>query len=88
MALEQLHVLIQTAMGWTNSHLHQFEVAGSRYADSQYMRDDFGAIDCSGLRVSDLVAKHGAKQRFGYEYDFRRTLQRSDGSRVSLRRRS
>jgi hypothetical protein len=32
--------------------------------------DDFGAIDYSGLRVSDLVAKHGAKLRIGYEYDF------------------
>jgi Plasmid pRiA4b ORF-3-like protein/LexA DNA binding domain len=72
-ALEQLHALIQTAMGWTNSHLHQFEIAGSRYTDPQFMMDDlddFGAIDYRGLRVSDLVAKHGAKLRMGYEYDF------------------
>jgi hypothetical protein len=71
--LEKLHALIQTAMGWTNSHLHQFEIAGSRYTDLRFMRndlDDFGAIDYSGLRVSDLVAKHGAKLRMGYEYDF------------------
>jgi len=72
-ALEQLHGLIQTAMGWTNSHLHQFEIAGSRYTDPRFMMDDlddFGAIDYSGLRVSDLVAKHGARLRIGYEYDF------------------
>jgi hypothetical protein len=71
--LEKLHAQIQTAMGWTNSHLHQFEIAGSRYTDPRFMRndlDDFGAIDYSGLRVSDLVAKHGAKLRIGYEYDF------------------
>ena len=69
-ALEQLHALIQTAMGWTNSHLHQFEIAGSRYTDPRFMMDDVAAIDYSGLRVSDLVAKHGTKLRMGYEYDF------------------
>lgn len=71
--LQQLHAQIQTAMGWTNSHLHQFEIAGSRYADPRFMMDDFedfGAIDYSGLRVSELVAKHGAKLRMSYEYDF------------------
>jgi hypothetical protein len=72
-ALEQLHALIQTAMGWTDSHLHQFEIAGSRYTNRRFMMedlDDFGASDYSGLRISDLVAKHGAKLRMGYEYDF------------------
>jgi hypothetical protein len=72
-ALGQLHGLIQTAMGWTNSHLHQFEIAGSRYTDPRFKMDDlddFGAIDYSGLRVSDLVAQHGARLRMGYEYDF------------------
>ena len=71
--LEQLHALIQTAMGWTNSHLHQFEIAGSRYMDPRFIMDDmndFGARDYSGLRVSDLVAKHGTKLRMSYEYDF------------------
>lgn len=72
-ALEQLHALIQTAMGWTNSHLHQFEIAGSRYTDPRFMMDDFddfGALDYSGLRISDLVAQHGIKLRMSYEYDF------------------
>ncbi len=71
--LEQLHALIQTAMGWTDSHLHLFEIAGVRYADRRFMMDgwdDFGAIDYRGLRVSDLIAKHGAKLRMRYEYDF------------------
>ncbi|HCO24358.1 MAG TPA: hypothetical protein DIT97_15455, partial [Gimesia maris] len=31
--LDQLHEHIQTAMGWTNSHLHQFEIKGERYGD-------------------------------------------------------
>jgi hypothetical protein len=71
--LEKLHELIQTAMGWTNSHLHQFEIAGTRYTDPRFMMDDFddfGADDYSGIRVSDLVAEHGSRLRIGYEYDF------------------
>ena len=71
--LEKLHELIQTAMGWTNSHPHQFEIAGARYADPRFMMgdfDDFGALDYSGIRIGDLVSKHGSKLRMGYEYDF------------------
>ncbi len=71
--LGKLHELIQAAMGWTNSHLHQFEIAGTRYTDPRLMMngfDDFGAISYSGMCVSDLVAKHNSKLRMGYEYDF------------------
>ncbi|MBS0205773.1 MAG: MarR family transcriptional regulator [Planctomycetes bacterium] len=68
--LERLHALIQTAMGWTNSHLHQFEIAGRRYTDPRLTMDDPDAIDYRGVRISDLVAKQGAKLRMGYEYDF------------------
>ncbi|NQV23035.1 MAG: GntR family transcriptional regulator, partial [Rhodopirellula sp.] len=71
--LQELHVLIQTAMGWMNSHDHQFEIAGTRYIDPRLMEaalDDFGATEYSGIRVSDLVSEHGARLRIGYEYDF------------------
>ncbi len=71
--LEKLHELIQTAMGWTNSHLHQFEIADTRYTDPRFIMgdfSDFGAVEYSGVRVSDLVSEHGAKLRMGYEYDF------------------
>jgi DNA-binding transcriptional regulator YdaS (Cro superfamily) len=71
--LEKLHELIQTAMGWTNSHLHQFEIAGVRYTNPRFMignMGDFGAIDYTGIRIGDLVSKHGLKLRMGYEYDF------------------
>lgn len=71
--LDRLHELIQTAMGWTNSHLHQFEIADVRYTDPRFMTgdfDDFGALDYSGIRIGDLVSRHGSKLRMGYEYDF------------------
>ncbi len=71
--LEKLHELIQTAMGWTNSHLHQFEIADARYTDPRFMTgefDDFGATDYSGIRIGDLVSRHGSQLRMAYEYDF------------------
>jgi hypothetical protein len=33
--LDRLHEHIQTAMGWTNSHLHQFEIDGKRYGEQR-----------------------------------------------------
>ena len=71
--LETLHELIQTAMGWTNSHLHQFEIAGTRYTDPRFMLDDFddcGAVSYFGIHISDLVSEHGTRLRMHYEYDF------------------
>jgi hypothetical protein len=78
--LQQLHELIQTSMGWMNSHLHQFEIADKRYTDPRFMMDegdDFGALDYSGLRVSHLVTTYGAKLQIGYEYDFGDSWQHS-----------
>ncbi|MCA9199792.1 MAG: MarR family transcriptional regulator [Planctomycetales bacterium] len=68
--LAELHELIQTAMGWTNSHLHMFRVADQEYADNRMVDEDLGAIDYSGVRVSDLVRQHGPKLKILYEYDF------------------
>lgn len=70
--LGKLHEAIQTAMGWTNSHLHQFEIRGVRYVDPRMLDgfNDDGAVDYSRVRISDLVSKHGSKLKMRYEYDF------------------
>ncbi len=71
--LEELHGLIQTAMGWMNSHLHQFQIGDTLWTDPRFMEhdeDDFGAISYAGVRVSNLVSQHGTKLRIHYEYDF------------------
>ena len=34
MTLNQFHECIQIAMGWSNSHLHVFEIEGERYSDT------------------------------------------------------
>jgi Plasmid pRiA4b ORF-3-like protein len=36
--LAQLHYILQAAMGWTDSHLHQFEIGGLRYGDPDLLK--------------------------------------------------
>lgn len=67
--LPKLHLVLQAAMGWTNSHLHQFQVGKTYYGDSDV--DEFGELnlkDESKLRLSQLLTK--PKQKIVYEYDF------------------
>jgi hypothetical protein len=71
--LDELHQHIQTAMGWTNSHLHDFEIEGKRYGDPELLDDgyeDFDAVDSTMTMISDLVPESGKRFAFKYEYDF------------------
>ena len=67
--LDKLHEYIQTAMGWTNSHLHQFEIKGERYGDLQLL-DDFDCIDSTATMLRDVVPESGTRISMKYEYDF------------------
>lgn len=64
----QLHRVLQAALGWTNSHLHKFEVAGTDYGvphdewPELAMVDDRRVTLATGIGVSVID--------FGYEYDF------------------
>jgi hypothetical protein len=72
--LDELHEHIQTAMGWTNSHLHQFLIRGQRYGDPELLNDGFDddddLIDATEVRLSQLLEKKRRAFRFSYEYDF------------------
>ncbi len=71
--LDKLHERIQTAMGWTNSHLHQFKIDGDRYGDPELLDDGFEGFECvdsTVTRISEIVPKDGKRFRFLYEYDF------------------
>jgi hypothetical protein len=69
--LAKLHELLQAALGWTNSHLHVFEIGDERVA-IPYDLDQLteGLITRSGrlVKLCDVV-DHGFRH-FGYEYDF------------------
>ncbi len=71
--LDDLHQYIQMAMGWTNSHLYQFEIDGRRYGDPALLDDGFMDIeyaDSTVTRITDIVPADGRRFRFLYEYDF------------------
>ena len=67
MKLDRLHRVIQIAMGWTDSHLHQF-VAGGAYYGQPDPGGDAEMLNEKRYTVTDLAP--GAKQKFIYEYDF------------------
>ena len=71
--LDKLHERIQTAMGWTNSHLHHFQINGNLYGDPWLMDenfDEFGYEDSTVTMVSKILPKSGQRFQFEYEYDF------------------
>jgi hypothetical protein len=64
MSLAELHYVIQTAMGWYDCHLHQFELDGREYADPRHMLDE------TSDEASRTLARLPAGDRFSYWYDF------------------
>ena len=71
--LDKLHENIQTAMGWTNSHLHHFKVKDQLYGDPMLLQENFEDMeyeDSTTTRISDILPKTGRRFRFQYEYDF------------------
>jgi len=72
--LEDFHKIIQTTMGWTNSHMHQFIKGDTYYTDDGEIDDDFSLeginreINYIDTKISDLLVKE--KDDIKYEYDF------------------
>jgi Plasmid pRiA4b ORF-3-like protein len=64
--LAGLHEVVQVAMGWTDSHLHEFEVDGARYGlpDPDW---DAGEVDEARVKLFRLL---GQGDRMNYVYDF------------------
>lgn len=69
--LPDFHKIIQTTMGWTNSHLHHF-VKGRSYYVHKTEDDVFvgnnSDIDYAKIKISDLLSFE--KDKIIYEYDF------------------
>src|SRR5713101_2682567 len=64
--LRNLHKTLQTVMGWTNSHLHQFVFKRQRYSDPKHGLGA-GIIDENRTRLGDVICTPGT--RLLYEYD-------------------
>jgi hypothetical protein len=68
--LGQLHRVLQVAMGWTDSHLHQFEASDTLYSDPTFELDEFDVEveDEESITVARVLPRKGSRAR--YEYDF------------------
>ena len=65
-SLLRFHKILQRAMGWTNSHLHLFDVGGKRYGEPS--EDwDLEVIDSRKMTLEKIFSE-GIKS-FVYEYD-------------------
>ncbi len=65
--LHKLHWVIQIAMGWTDSHLHQFTIDGEYYSIPH--PGDFEPVKDERRLLLSRVAAFGTR-KFRYEYDF------------------
>jgi hypothetical protein len=64
-----LHAVLQVAMGWTNSHMHQFIVGERLYSDPGFeIDDDLSVLDENTTTVTEVAPR--VKSSFVYEYDF------------------
>jgi hypothetical protein len=71
--LDKLHEHVQTAMGWTNSHLHHFFIQGRRCGDPELLEDGFEpftGLDSTKTLISAVLPADGAPFSFEYHYDF------------------
>ncbi|MGA9077158.1 MAG: plasmid pRiA4b ORF-3 family protein, partial [Acidimicrobiales bacterium] len=64
--LDKLHLIFQTAMGWTNSHLHQFRMSNALYGMhvEEWDDDELHEIEYT---LAEVVRPGG---EFLYDYDF------------------
>lgn len=65
--LARLHALIQTVMGWTDSHLHCFEANDVLYSLPDSV-EDLNMKDSRRVRLAEVAP--GEKAKIKYEYDF------------------
>ncbi|GFO72155.1 hypothetical protein BJAS_P2146 [Bathymodiolus japonicus methanotrophic gill symbiont] len=69
--LDTFHLALQIAMGWTNSHLHQFISQDQKFygiKDADFAIEGFEIQDKTTTRLSQLLKAE--KDHIIYEYDF------------------
>jgi hypothetical protein len=71
--LAQLHEVLQASFGWTDSHLHQFDIGGLTYGAPEFDEDgwtDRQIFEASSVRLADFTIPYDAPITIVYEYDF------------------
>jgi len=67
-SLVTLHRIVQGAMGWNDSHLHQFILGDRRFSDPRI--DESGDLKFEDERKSFLSEVVGVGETLQYQYDF------------------
>jgi hypothetical protein len=71
MSLAELHHVIQTTMGWEDSHLHEFDINGERYGvPGRDVATPYGGPKVHNEATTSLRGVAGAGDRMLYTYDF------------------
>jgi len=68
--LAEFHEILQEVIGWTNTHLHQFEIAGRYFVPTSTEDEelDIEGEDESAITLAEAVRLAG--KSFRYDYDF------------------
>ena len=66
--LHKLHDVLQVVMGWTNSHLHSFEIGERTFSSTDAELDELKMQDETGHTLEVLLGE--SIREFTYEYDF------------------
>jgi hypothetical protein len=66
--LPKLHDLLQLAMGWTNSHLHSFQIGENAYSMADADLDELEMLDEKKVTLEGALGD--SVREFVYEYDF------------------
>ena len=64
--LDRLHDVLQAVMGWTDSHLHSFTIAGREFTENPEEAEQ--GIEETGVILGALIRK--PRSKFIYLYDF------------------
>ncbi len=70
LSLAELHHVIQIAMGWTDTHLHDFRVGDVRYGDPDQLSDGWldDTRDERRARVAQVLPRAGDRLRYTYDF--------------------
>ena len=66
--LERLHHILQTVMGWSDSHMHGFQRLGASQRGARRRLLAIESADEKATRVADVLRR--PRDKFVYEYDF------------------
>lgn len=66
--LAKVHRILQAALGWTESHLHQFVIGETVYGDPDLLTDDPPQASTRKTRLGQVAPDVGATLRYAYDF--------------------